>query len=109
MYYRPEQWDKLDKKTLDYLDAKGLRPIYDHIISRMTAMWKMLDAEGIDLTSGEEYDDRNHPKNFYYEAAWAQQRECFGMYNALLIFANNDGRKDIAHDIYSWGHYGLFY
>ena len=109
MYYRPEQWDKLDKKTLDYLDEKGLRRIYEYIVRRMEVIWETMDRNGIDLASGEEYDNPAHPLNSLYESAWVAQHECFGMYNALLIFANEDGRSDIAYALYSWGHYGPFY
>ena len=109
MYYRPEQWGRLDKKTLAYLDEKGLRHIYERIVIGMEAVWEMLDHHGIDLANGEEYDSPAHPLNFIYESAWVAQHQCFGMYKALLIFANEDGREDISHDLYEWGHYGLFY
>ena len=104
--HRPEQWDALDPKALAYLKRRGLMPVYDYIVDKMTGTWEWLDILGIDLGSEEDYEDQDHPLHFKYELAYSRAHEAFGAYNALLV-ATKD--KEINRAIYDWGHYSVFY
>lgn len=101
MYYRPEEWDEIDERALDYIKSKGLLGIYDHCVKCMRDAWALTDKRE-DKTELDLSDS-------YAASATACEREAFGLYNALLIFARDDGRDDMAKLIYDWGHYSLFY
>lgn len=92
--YRPEKWDRLNDHTLARINGqKELASIYSLMMQRLRYAWSLLDRAG----------------DVYRDLAIVNEREAFGLYNAMLIMTNNANDVDAHYDIYQVGHYSWFY
>lgn len=95
LYYKPEEWDALEPVAVEYCNEHGLGKALEYINETVCDAWKLLIRYRNDSLS------RDMARMRSYEA--------YGMYNALLIHANECGRDDVWQAIYNWGHYSVFY
>jgi hypothetical protein len=108
MHCKPEEWDPLDPRAIEYLEAHGMGGVLEELNATMCNAWKFRMG-CVDIAPDYDPDDMNNLATF---CAFSNEREAFGYYNAILVWLSNRDDPlavDVWHMVYDWGHYSVFY